>query len=211
MSADHETKSARFSAENARARAQEAIRKSEFILSRTWGLFVEPQKEWQQIRDEETTTTHILVGYVAPLAAIQPICGLIGTLIFGGVLRADFGAAIVGAAVSWLVSIALVFLVGLLINALAPTFDADQNDLAAQKAAAYSLTPFFLSGVFSLWPPLWWLSILALAAMVWLMYRGLPVLLRAPEDRALAFAASVTGASLAAGLVLLALSGCVMS
>lgn len=211
MSADHDNQRGRFSVENARARAQEALRSSEFILSRAWGLFSAPQKEWEQIRDEETTVAHILIGYVAPLAAIPPVCDLIGSTLFGGLLQTQPGDAIVRAIVTWVVSVALVYLLGLLVNALAPTFDAEPHDLNAQKLAAYALTPAFLSGVFSLWPPLWWLSLFALAAMVWLMYRGLPVLMRAETDRALAYAASVTGAAMAAGVVLFALAGCVTS
>jgi hypothetical protein len=211
MSADHDNQRARFSVDNARARAREALRKSEFILSRAWGLFREPKKEWEQIRDEKTTVARILIGYVAPLAAIPPVCDLIGSTLFGGLLQTQPGDAIVRAIVTWVVSIALVYLLGLLVNALAPTFDAEPHDLNAQKLAAYALTPSFLSGVFSLWPPLWWLSLFALAAMVWLMYRGLPVLMRAEEERALGYAASVAGAAMAAGVVLFALAGCVTS
>jgi hypothetical protein len=96
-----------------------------------------------------------------------------------------------------------------LINAVAENFDADKDELAAQKIAAYSLTPSFLSGVFSLWPPLWWLSLFALAAMVFLMYRGLPILMKAPADRALAYAATVTIAVMVGGIVLFSLASCV--
>jgi len=96
-----------------------------------------------------------------------------------------------------------------LINVLSANFDAERNDLAAQKVAAYSLTPAFLSGVFSLFPWLWWVSLFALAAMVFLMYRGLPILMKAPEDRALGYAATVTIAAMVAGIVLFALSSCI--
>jgi hypothetical protein len=210
MSADHEDgpTSRRFNVENARERAREALKKSEFILSRAYGLFSKPQEEWEQIRDEDTNIAHILIGYVAPLAAIPPVCDLIGRTLFEGMLAVGGGDAIVRAIVYWLVSIALVFLMGLLINALAPTFDADQHEISAQKVAAYSLTPSFLSGVFSLWPPLWWVSLVALAAMVFLMYRGLPILMRAPEERALAYAASATGTAMVAAIILRALAGC---
>jgi hypothetical protein len=209
MSADHEPKPARFSVEDARARAQAAIRKSEFILSRAYGLLREPKKEWEQIRAEETTIPNILIGYVAPLAAIPPLCDLIGQSAFNSALQADFGQAIIRAVVTWIVSIALVFFLGVLINVVAANFDADKDELAAQKIAAYSLTPSFLSGVFSLWPPLWWLSLFALAAMVFLMYRGLPILMRAPEETALGYAATVTIAAMVGGIVLFSLAACV--
>jgi hypothetical protein len=207
---EQETATARrFSVEDARARAEQALRKSEFILSRAYGLFSEPKKEWEQIRAEETTVPNILIGYVAPLAAIPPVCDLIGSALFNRLLTIDPAAAIIRAGVTWLVSVALVFFLGVLINAVAENFEADKDDLAAQKVAAYSLTPAFLSGVFSLWPPLWWLSLFALAAMVFLMYRGLPILMKAPVERALSYAATVTIAAMVGGIVLFSLASCV--
>ncbi|MEZ5994946.1 MAG: Yip1 family protein [Hyphomonadaceae bacterium] len=204
-----ETTRRRFSVDDARARAREAIAKSEHILSRAYGLFSNPKAEWEQIRAEETTTPNILIGYVAPLAAIPPVCDLIGSALFGRLLQAQPGDAIVRAFVYWVVSVALVFLLGLLINALADNFDGDRDDLSAHKIAAYSLTPAFLSGVFSLWPPLWWLSLFALGAMVFLMYRGLPILMKAPEDRALSYAATVTVAAMLGFILLFSLASCV--
>ena len=213
---DEEEKPAprRFSVENARKQAEEALHKSEFILSRAYGLFKNPKSEWEQIRAEKTTIPAILIGYVAPLAAIPPICDILGRYVFGQrvgevMVRPGFVDAISNAVVFWLVSIALVGLLGLLINAVAQHFDAEPDELAAQKVAAYSLTPTFLSGVFSLWPPLWWLSLFALAAMVFLMYRGLPILMKAPDDRALAYAATVTIAAMVCGVVLMSLASCV--
>jgi hypothetical protein len=213
MSADNENEpqGRRFSVEDARIRAQEALRKSEFILSRAWGLLREPKKEWEQIRAEETTVPNILLGYVAPLAAIPPVCDLIGSALFNRLIQIDPGEALIRAVITWIVSIGLVFFLGVLINAVAENFDGDRNDLAAQKIAAYSLTPAFLSGVFSLWPPLWWLSLFALAAMVFLMYRGLPILMKAPVERAMGYAATVTIAVMVGGIVLFSLASCVTS
>ncbi len=211
MTADNENEPRdkhRFSAEDARVRAQEALRKSEIIFTRAYGLLREPKKEWEQIRAEQTTVPNLMIGYVAPLAAIPPVCGLIGGLIFDPLMVGSIGTAIISVVVTWLVSVALVFLLGLLINTLADQFDADRNDIAAQKIAAYSITPAFLSGLFSLWPPLWWISLFALGAMVFIMFRGLPILMKAPEDRALSYAASVTIAAAVGGIVLFALASC---
>lgn len=212
MSADNENtppKGQRFNVEDARARAQQALRTSEFILSRAYGLLREPKKEWEQIKAEDTTIPRILIGYVAPLAAIPPVCDIIGSALFNRLLTIEPGEALVRAAVTWIVSIGLVYFLGVLVNVLADTFDGDRNELNAQKIAAYSLTPSFLSGVFSLWPPLWWISLFALAAMVYIMHRGLPILMKAPEDRALSYAASVTVAALVAAIVLFSLASCV--
>lgn len=210
MSADNDNRTqARFTVEEARAKAQQALRKSEFILSRAYGLLREPRKEWEQIKAEQTTVPNILLGYVAPLAAIPPVCDLIGSTLFNRMLQTAPAEALLRALVTWGVTVALAFLLGLLINALAENFEADRDELSAHKIAAYSLTPSFLSGVFSLWPPLWWLSLFALAAMVFLMYRGLPILMKAPPERALSYAATVTIAAMVAGIVLFSLASCV--
>jgi hypothetical protein len=212
MSADNEKEPAanrRFSVEGARAHAQQAIRKSEFILSRAYGLLRDPKKEWEQIRAEETTVPNILLGYVAPLAAIPPVCDLIGSSLFNRMLQVEPGEALIRAVITWIISIGLVFFLGVLINAVAENFDADKDDLASQKIAAYSLTPAFLSGVFSLWPPLWWLSLFALAAMVFLMFRGLPILMKAPPEQSMGYAATVTIATMVGFIVLFSLASCV--
>lgn len=206
----HASAQRRFSVEDAKARAQEARAKAEFILSRAYGLLREPKKEWVQVRDEITTIPNILIGYAAPLAAIPVVCDWIGSALFHPA-GFDFGGALVRGLTTWVVSVALVGFLGVLINAISPNFDGDRDDLAAQKVAAYSLTPAFLSGVFSLWPPLWWLSLFALAAMVFLIYRGLPILMKAPEERAMAYTATVTIAALVSGILLFALASCVTS
>ncbi|MDX2276730.1 MAG: Yip1 family protein [Hyphomonadaceae bacterium] len=214
MSADNENPRPRFDAAQARARMDEARHKAEFILSRAYGLLREPKAEWLQIKGEETTIPNIMLGYVAPLAAVPPICGLIGAFVFGlnygGVdLRPSIDDALVGALVSFVASAAMVFALGILVNVLAENFAGDRNDLAAQKVAAYSMTPAFLSGVFSLWPPLWWLSLFAIAASVFLLYRGLPILMKAPEDQALGYTATVAIAGMVAFVLLFSLSSCV--
>ncbi|MBC7769567.1 MAG: DUF1282 family protein [Phycisphaerales bacterium] len=211
MSADNEnhTRGPRFSVEDARARAEQAYRKSEFIFSRAYGLLREPNKEWQQIKAEQTTIPNILLGYVAPLAAIPPVAGLIGSAIFEPMRVGAIDQALISVVVTWIVTVALVFLLGLVINTLADQFEADRDDLAAQKIAAYSLTPTFLAGLFSLWPPLWWLALFPLGATVFIMYRGLPILMKAPLEKALNYAASVAVAGLVALIVLLALASCV--
>ena len=201
-------------AEMLRHGAQEARHKAEFILSRCYGLLKSPDAEWEQIRAEETNIPKILIGYVAPLAVIPPLCGVLGSLLFGNsyggqVVRPDFDTALIGAVLSFAVSIALIFLLGILINAVAENFDADRNEIQAQKVAAYSMTPAFLSGIFSLWPPIWWLSILAIAASAFLLYRGLPILMKAPEDRALGYASMVGVAGLVAFIILFSVSSCV--
>ena len=196
----------RFTAEDARQKARQAQAKAEFILSRAYGLFRDPKLEWEQIRAEQTNVPSILLGYVAPLAGWFSVCVLIGSLIFD---RPAIDKALIGAVATFVVMTALIALIGFIISAIAENFDADRDELAAQKVAAYSFTPFFLSGVFWLWPPLIWLTFVAVGMSAFLLYRGLPPLMKTPPDRAAGFAASVCIAGLMAFVVAFVLVGCV--
>lgn len=198
--------------EPSRFNTAEARQKAEFILSRAYGLFKNPVEEWEQISREETNVPSILLGYVAPLAAIQPICSLIGTMVFSveGV-RPAVGDAVIGAVLAFIGFIVISFTLGLLINSVAENFDGDRNDLAAQKVAAYSLTPFLLAGFAWLWPPLAWISFVAFGLTAFLIYRGLVILMKAPEDRAVSYMLSVTAATIVVFLILIILSSCVAS
>jgi hypothetical protein len=192
----------------------ETRQKAEFILSRTWGLVRDPRAEWEQIRDEETNIPSILFGYVLPLAAIPPLCGAIGSLAFGehygdAVVRTPVATILVSAIVTLFASVALVYLLGILINTVAENFDAEKNEIASQKIAAYAMTPAFMSGVFSLWPPLWWVSLIGIGMTAFLIYRGLPILMKAEPERALGYTTTVMIAGLIAFIVLFALAGCV--
>lgn len=212
MSAEQEGKPRfpRFSLAEARARVKEAMAKSEHLFSRAWGLVTSPKAEWEQIRAEETTIPNILIGYVAPLAAIPPLADLIGAYLWGGAGLGEFGGRLIGAIVAWIVGVAMVYLLGIVINATAENFDSVRDELAAQKLAAYSLTPFFISTLVLLWPPLLWIPILALGLMVFLIYRGLPILMRTREERALAYAATVTVAAIVTFAIQMSVAGCMM-
>ncbi len=93
----------------------EARQKAEFILQpRLWSV-QNPVEEWEQISREETNVPSILLGYVAPLAAIQPICSLIGTMVFSveGV-RPAVSDAVIGAVLAFIGFIVISFTLGLL-------------------------------------------------------------------------------------------------
>jgi hypothetical protein len=185
---------------------EQAREKTEFILSRAYGLVRDPKSEWEQIRGEETNAAKLMLGYVAPLAAIPPLAGLIGQFVFEGGAAAPT-QIVVGAVASFIVFVAVVYFLGILINVLAEGFDGDRNELAALKLAAYAPTPAFLAGLASIWPGAWWVGLFGVALSAFLLYRGLPLLMKCPADRTLSFAAAVV----VAGVVALAILGALTS
>ncbi len=198
-------------APDARARMAQARRKTEFILSRAWGLLRDPKTEWEQIRLEETSAAALMLGYVAPLAAVPALMGLVGALTFGGGLIGAPAQLVVGAVVSFLVFVALIYFIGLLTNAIADNFEAKRDEIAALKLAAYAATPTFLLGLFAVAPALWWAPLIGLALSAYLLHRGLAPLMRCPPERALAYAATIIVAGLVALVAMGLLTSCLTS
>lgn len=163
------------------------------LVTRAKNICVSPVTEWGVIENEPATTGELLGGYAAPLAAIGAIAGFIGqtmigvTLPFVGTYRYPFGTALVGAVFSFVGALVACFVLGLIIDALAPTFNGQKNNIQALKVAVYSATPGWIAGVLGILPVLAPLGILAALYGLYLLYLGLPRLMKAPQDKALPY------------------------
>jgi hypothetical protein len=83
-----------------------------------------------------------------------------------------------------------VYVIALLIDVLAPSFGAQKNFPNALKLSVYSHTPAWLAGIFLIVPGLGFLRSLGLYGL-YLLWLGLPPLMRAPRDKALLYAGAV--------------------
>jgi hypothetical protein len=159
-------------------------------------ILVHPQQEWQVIDGEQATVGGLYKTYIAPLAAIGPVAALIGMTVFGvsvpfvGRWRAPLGSALAGGIVRYALALAGVFVLALVIDALAPTFSGRRDRIQALKLAAYASTAAWLAGIFALVPALAVLGVLGLYSL-YLLYLGVPVLMKAPKEKALAYTAVV--------------------
>lgn len=190
--------------------AREATGATASLGERVKNILLKPNAEWERIDKEPASIGGLYVGYVMPLAAIPPAATMIGTLAFGypglfGVYRPSFMGALVSALVQYGLTLVGVFVLALVINALAPRFDARPDKVQAFKVAAYSATAAWVVGIFSLLPALAVLSILGLYSF-YLLYLGLPRLMQAPKEKALPYTAVVVVVMLVAGFVIGALT-----
>ncbi len=171
--------------------------------ARVRGVLLRPASEWDRIALEPATIRSLFTGYAMPLAAIGPVCSAIGSLLFGR-LHPDPVFVLVFAGVSYVLTLAATFLIGLVIEALAPTFGGVKDRVQAMKVAVYGSTASWLARIFGLVPLLALLTILGLYSL-YLYYVGLPRVMRTGEDKALGYTALVVvcyvGLLLVIGLV----------
>lgn len=178
------------------------------LVDRVKRILLSPRTEWEVIDAEPATLAQLYTGYILPLAAIGPVAQLIGYSVFGisvpfmGTYRVPIGSAITSALVSYVLTLAATYVLALIIDGLAPTFNGQRSQIQALKVAAYSSTANWVAGIFLLIPALMILTILGLYSL-YLLYLGLPVLMKSPRDKAMAYTVVVV----VAAVVLFMLTG----
>ena len=161
------------------------------IVARIQNILLRPKPEWEVIDSEPTGVGALFTGYAIFLAAIPAGCQAIGAILFGyggfGItIRPSPVSAIAHGVVTYVLSLVGVFVLALIVNALAPSFDGTKDQRQATKVVVYASTASWVAGVFWLFPPLGILSITGLYSL-YLMYLGLPRLMKAPQDKAMGY------------------------
>ena len=159
------------------------------VVERVKNICLAPSTEWPVIAAEPATAGGLVGGYAAPLIAIGAIAGFIGGSIIGGMIlgRTPFVAGITAACFIFVLQLVGVFVLSLIINALAPTFGGQKDSIQALKVAVYSYTPAWVAGILQIVPLLGLLAILGGLYGLYLLYLGLPPLMKAPQDKAVGY------------------------
>ena len=166
------------------------------LQTRVLAILKSPKTEWPVIAGEQTTVRELYVGYILVLAAISAVAGFLKMSLIGidmpmlGTYRVGIGAGIGNMLFSYALTLAAVYLVGMVVNMLAPSFGGVKDDIGALKVVAYSYTASWVAGVFQIVPGIGML--LALAGSIYsiyLLYLGLPVLMRCPREKAIGYTA----------------------
>jgi hypothetical protein len=151
------------------------------LVNRVKAILVQPKSEWQVIDGEPATVSSIYMGYIVPLALIPAICGAVR------IARFSPGYGLRYAITYYVIHLISPFVLALIIDALAPNFGGQKNQIQALKVAAYAATPLWISGVFQLIPGLGILTLIGGLYGLYLLYIGLPVLMKSPQDRAMGY------------------------
>jgi hypothetical protein len=160
---------------------------------RARAMLADPFAEWALIERESGDPAFLLSRYVAILALIPAVCGFIGACVIGamvpgtGLVRAALSDGLFGAILGYVMAFAIVLLLALIINLLAPLFGGQKDFDNALKLAVYSYTPVWLAGIFLLLPGLRFLILLGLYA-AYVLLLGLPRLMKSPEQNSYAYA-----------------------
>lgn len=172
--------------------------------ARAKGMLFTPKSEWATAAGETDSVRGLYVGYIMILAALPAIAGFIkGSLIgygaFGITVRTPIVSGVIGMIVGYALGLVVAYIMALIIDALAPTFGGQKNQVQALKTAAYAWTAAWVAGIATIIP---WLGILVILAgvvySIYLLYLGLPHTMKCPPEKA----GGYTAVSVIIGVVL---------
>ncbi|UCE39979.1 MAG: YIP1 family protein [Candidatus Aminicenantes bacterium] len=164
------------------------------IVSRVQQLILKPKEEWIKIKEEKITIAELFTSYAMILLAIPAVAQFIGWILIGrsipfvGRIRVGIGTGFLRAILFYVLTLVSVYVFGIIINALAPTFASKSDATAAMKLAVYSMTPAWVAGVLYIIPSLQILVILASFYGIYIMYLGFMCpMMDTPKDKVITY------------------------
>jgi hypothetical protein len=159
------------------------------LQARVKAILTTPATEWPVIAGEPTDVLSLYRNYIFILAAIPAVCQFLGQVLIGLPFlgRMSPGGALVGAVLTYVVSLVSVYLAAWVIERLAPNFSSSGDTAQALKLVAYASTPVWVAGVLKLIPALGVLVIIAGIYSIYLCYLGMTPVMKTPADKVVVY------------------------
>lgn len=186
------------------------------LVDRVKNILLQPKQEWTVIAPESTDTQTLYTSYIMILAAIPAVIMILNSLFLGSLFgrmgaAVGIGFGLVGAILGYVLSLAMVYVVALIADVLAPNFDGEKNLMQSLKLVTYSMTASWVGGVFNIIPLLGvLLSILASLYGIYIFYTGVGTMKKVPEAKAVGYTVVVIIVAIVVGAIIGAITGMVM-
>ncbi|HEY4321625.1 MAG TPA: Yip1 family protein [Gemmatimonadales bacterium] len=177
------------------------------LVARATGMLVSPRREWETVDTETTSIAELYTGYIMPLAGIAAIVRFlsmtfIGTTVLGVSTRWTLTHGLMLTVIGYITVLIMVYILALVVDAAAPTFGAEKNQIQAFKVVAYSFTAAWIGGMLSVIPWFGWLGLVGGLYSLYILYLGLPVVMKCPRDKAAGYTVVIVLAAILVGLVI---------
>ncbi len=166
------------------------------IITRAKSILLAPRAEWPLIAAEPDTVAGLYSGYIIVLAAIPAVVRFLSSTLIGvsvpflGSFRVPMAAGLTTAILTYVLALVGIYVVALIVDALAPSFSAEKNRVQALKAVAYSHTAYWVASIIGVIPGLGLIAALAgIIYSVYLLNMGLPFTMKCPPDKAIGYTA----------------------
>ena len=176
------------------------------IIARVKEILLDPKSAWPRIEAESATPASLYNPYLLILAGISVLAtfialSVIGFSIGGMTVRTPILSGVMQMVVGFVLTLVMVYVMSLVVNALAATLGGQKNPLNALKLVVYGSTASLLGSILTILPFGTFLSLLAALYSLYLIYTGLPVLMKNPPERSLVYTLVMLVCGFVLGLV----------
>ncbi|MFA7552687.1 MAG: Yip1 family protein [Spongiibacteraceae bacterium] len=170
------------------------------MIGNILGLLIKPKTQWQRIADRGEQSLVFPVVYVIVLALLPALAWFYGTTKIGwtvgdgDIIKMTPDSAAVIIVLFYLTMVASVCVIGYMIHWMSKTYGSDASTASGIAVAGFSATPLFIAGAIGFFPIFWVALLISVAAVsyaVYLLYLGIPIMMKIPEERGFLFASAV--------------------
>jgi len=171
------------------------------MIQHTFGLLVRPSAQWRTVADLPESSFRTLVLYPCFMAILPAVAWYYGTSHVGWTVG-EHGETIKLTTQSarqicilfYLTMVACVVVIGSFIHWMSDTYGAESSLTKGIVITGLTSTPLFIAGLVGFYPLLWIDMLVGVAAVSWsvyLMYLGIPIVMKIPEERGFLFSSAV--------------------
>lgn len=178
------------------------------IIARVKSILLTPRSEWPVIAAEPETVGGLFSGYILVMAAIPALIRFLSSTLIGvsvpllGSYRVGMTAGLSTAVLIYVLTLVEIFVMALIVEALAPTFSGEKNRVQALKTVAYAFTASWVASIVGIIPGLGLISALAgLIYGIYLLNMGLPYTMKCPPDKSMGYTAVTIVVAIVIGVV----------
>ena len=158
------------------------------LIERVKNIILSPNTEWGIVDQESDTPVSLLKSYLLPLGIAGAIAtfigsGIVGTTVLGVKIGGTLAYGLNQAIISLLAVVGGFYIAIYVIDMLAPTFKSEKDLNKTSQLVAYSNTPTLLGTLFAIFPSISWIGALFGLYGFYLLFVGLPVLKKTPEQQ----------------------------
>lgn len=182
------------------------------MIGKVFGMMFQPTKTWHEVADMSEAELKGYLKYPAILAIIPAAAWYYGTTQVGwsigdrDVVRFSAGSAAAIAPLFYLAQLAAIWIIGYFVHWMADTYGAESTATKGMVIAGFCATPVLLFGIFGIKPQFWLdflVGMLAACYAIYLLYLGIPIVMRIPEERGFLFASAVVAVGLVMAVVVM--------
>jgi hypothetical protein len=175
------------------------------MIGKALGILFQPTKTWQQMGEMSDSQLKPYIFYPVILAILPAVAWYYGTTQVGWTVQGGEAVKFTGdsaaliAVLFYLAQVVAVWGVGYFVHWMSATYGADSTLTKGLAVAGLCSTPILISGVIGFHPMFWLAFAVGLLVVCWavyLLYLGIPIVMRIPEERGFLFASAVVGIGL---------------